>query len=78
MPDSIELLLGAPDGNEPDRVHAGTIAPDHECIFVIERSGMDRAPRYEKCLVCKQRRRLVPKDADSVFVPAPLNVRTGY
>jgi hypothetical protein len=47
-------------------------------MFVIEQSGLDRAPRYEKCLMCRQRRRLVPKEADGVFIPAALNARTGY
>jgi len=75
MPD---IVLEPYEGSEPGDV-ASKIKPStgHRHIWDFMPSPFGDPPKYEHCLLCKEKRR-VTKPEVQTYIPTPHSARTGY
>jgi hypothetical protein len=78
MPDfEFDLNIDPPPGNEPCDAQEQTQTSDHEHVWEIQMSVFGHKPKYEICLLCHLRRRILPERA-RVWTPPIGCARTGY
>ena len=72
-----DIVLGPYEGSEPGNVAPKLTPADHKHVWDFVPSHYGDPPKFEQCLLCKERRR-IPKPEPQTYIPQPACKRTGY